>query len=817
MKTYRSAQNMVHFRSAVTAIRGLALLLFVATTLRAVEVEPPASQRFAAISGAETPDFQRHVIPLLGRIGCNARACHGSFQGQGGFQLSLFGHDFDTDHQALMQVSSSTSRSRIDIESPEESLILQKPLLLTEHQGGARFTVGSWQHHLLLRWIESGAASTPRPRQLERLEVQPSQIVLAGDSDAVALRVVAVWEEGMREDVTCLCRFRTNDNSVVEVDADGHLRSTGHGDTHVIVFYDNGVASVPVMRRRPPATTAVEPATWGTGRIDEIVSAKLRNLGIIPSALCTDEEFLRRVSIDMTGTLPIPGEVEEFVNDPDPEKRTKKIEELLARPTFAAWWANKLCDFTGCNPNQQAELGQELAEQWYRWLYARLRENMPYDQITERIILATGRSPDQSYRDYAAEVSSYFRDESPADFTRRETMPHYWTRTSVSEPEQKAMSLAHSFLGVRLECAQCHKHPWDRWTQQDFQQFSALFENLHFGVRRDDLENYRQLAAQVGLSSRDEDGSPIRRDVLVHAQEGGVIPWRELFITTRKQPVELDLLRSRRLSLAADEDPRPAIMHWMRSPDNPWFARAFVNRVWAGYFHRGIVEPTDDLNPANPPSHPELLDWLSRGFIDSGFDIRWLHRQIVSSATYQRSWRPNATNRDDSRNFSRAIPRRIPAEVMYDALKQATAAEDQMDLVRQDLSRRAVGYLSMRMAGTYAMQVFGKPNRSVNCDCERSIAPSLLQAIFMQNDPLTRSRIHESPWIKAITDDEVAGRMLDVDQLIRKAWLRSLSRPPRQPEIERARRHFDETENAALAVEDLLWALINTAEFGLNH
>lgn len=373
MKNCRPTQSMLHLHTAVIAIRGVVLLLFAATTLRAGEVEPPVSQRFAALSGAESPDFQRHVVPLLGRLGCNARVCHGSFQGQGGFQLSLFGHDFDTDHRALMQISSSTSRRRTDIQSPEESLILQKPLLLTEHEGGERFTSGSWQHHLLLRWIENGAASTPRPRQLERLEVQPSHVVLAGASDTVALRVVAVWEEGMREDVTCLCRFRTNDDSVVEVDADGQLRSTGHGDTHIIVFYDNGVASVPVIRRRPPTATAVEPATWGTGRIDEFVSAKLRDLGIVPSALCTDAEFLRRISIDMNGTLPIPGEVEEFLNDADPAKRSKKIEELLARPTFAAWWANKLCDFTGCNPNQQAELGQELAEQWYRWLYARLR------------------------------------------------------------------------------------------------------------------------------------------------------------------------------------------------------------------------------------------------------------------------------------------------------------------------------------------------------------------------------------------------------------------------------------------------------------
>jgi len=806
------------FRERWIGFAAASLLLILCTTAHADErITPGADQRFASADAGQAPDFQRHVVPLLGRLGCNGRACHGSFQGRGGFRLSLFGYDFKMDHAALTDMASSEDEKRVRRDEPDASLVLQKPLLAVEHEGGQRFEDGSWQHHLLLRWIESGAEGIDQPRELSRLEVEPSEVVFR-DATATELRVVAVWENGDREDVTCLCRFRTNDDSIVAVDEDGRVRSTGPGDTHVVAFYDNGVVAVPVMRAvsQQASHAGGVAAESARTKVDQFVLRKLDKLGIEPSAICSDTEFLRRASIDMTGTLPTPGEIDAFVADSSESKRADKIDELLERPAFAAWWANKLCDFTGCNPRQQAELGQELAVQWYNWIYRRLRENTPYDQLIERIVLASGRRPDQTYDDYAGETSAYFRDSSPLDFADRETMPHYWSRRSLGEPDAAALAFAHSFLGIRLQCAQCHKHPWDQWTQDDFQQFTAFFENVRFGVAPESKERYRALAAEVGLNLRGDQGSSVRPDILRRAELGQTIPWRELYIAERDAPATLSLLRSELVSLGESDDPRKPIMDWMNDPENPWFARALVNRVWAGYFHIGIVDPPDDLSAANPPSNPQLLDWLTREFVNHDYDMKWLHRQIVSSDAYQRSWKPNETNRQDKRNYSRAIPRRIPAEVVYDAIKQVTAASDQQAEVRTDLSRRAIGHLSMRLAGTYAMHVFGKPERTVNCDCERDNQPTLLQSVFLQNDPLVQQRLDASGWIDEIAAAE-KDEPADVATLVRTAYLRSVGRVPTEAELLRAEKHVGEAGSVAEGVRDLLWVLVNTKEFILNH
>lgn len=451
------------------------------------------------------------------------------------------------------------------------------------------------------------------------------------------------------------------------------------------------------------------------------------------------------------------------------------------------------------------------------WIYRRLQTNMPYDELIERIMMAVGRSEGQSYDDYYMQVSSYFREDSPADFAGRETMPHYWTRRTLEKSEDKALAFAHSFLGLRLQCAQCHKHPFAPWTQDDFKQFSQFFDSVKFGVTPAADERYGQMAKQVGLNLRGKNGTPISKEVLKHAQEGLAIPWRELHISERSSPTNLSLLRSGVVEIETDADPRDTIMKWMKKPENPWFARAFVNRVWASYFHVGIIDPPVDLNPANPPSNPQLLDWLTDGFVENDFDMKWLHRQIVSSDTYQRSWKPNDTNREDRRNFSRAIPRRIPAEVVYDGLKQAAASSNQLDEVRGDLTRRAIGHLSMRLAGTYAMHVFGKPERAVTCDCERVNQPTLLQSVFLSNDPLVEQRLEESGWIQEIADSQAAGVELDHGELVRTAWLRTVSRPPTPEEVVRSKRHLATAESLPDGVRDLLWALINTKEFVLNR
>jgi len=806
------------------------------SVLTAAEVVPPASARFAAADTNAVPDFQQHVVPLLGRLGCNGRSCHGSFQGRGGFRLSLFGYDFRMDHEGLTGKATFRSGLRIEKAAPSESLILQKPSLVIDHEGGQRSKPGSWEHHLLLRWVQSGAKGVEQPRELDRIEIEPAEIVFRGSADPVQLRVVAHWKNGDREDVTELCRFRTNDDSIATIDRDGRVRSAGRGDSHVVAFYDNGVAAVPVMRAVVVGELAdlsnVDPRFHSQvakidgqvanpsyeNPIDRFVVAKLRKLAIVPSPVCTDAEFLRRVSIDLTGTLPAPSEVTNFLADRSDGKRRRRIDELLQRPAYAAWWTNKLCDFTGCNPRGQAELGQETSVQWYMWIYKRVDDNLPYDELIERIVLAKSRRDGQSYDDYAKQMTESYHDESAARFQQRSDMPHYWTRRTLKEPQDTALAFAHSFLGIRLQCAQCHKHPFAPWTQQDFQQFTEFFSNVKYGVVPQTDKRYRELAKQVGLNIRGKDGSAVRSDVLKRAHfSDRTVPWRELYIAERGDAAKLRLLRSRTVELASGDDPRESIMQWMKERDNEWFARAFVNRVWAGYFHVGIVDPPDDLNPANPPSNPELLDWLTAGFVENDYDMKWLHRQIVSSDTYQRSWKPNATNREDRRNCSRAIPRRLPAEVVYDGVKQAVAGTDQLDEVRTDLTRRAIGHLSMRLAGTYAMDVFGKPDRAVNCDCERVNQPTLLQSVFLQNDPLIEQRLDESGWLAEIAAAEQDDEKLDRRQLVQDAWLRTFNRPPTHAESERVMRYLADAESVSEAMRDVLWALLNAKEFILNR
>ena len=791
--------------------------LFAQLETRADETASVESRFDSSTSSPLPPDFQKHVVPLISRLGCNGRACHGSFQGRGGMALSLFGYDFAADHKALTGKSQSTPGHRIDKSNVDDSLLLLKATEAVEHEGGQLIEPDSWQHRLLRNWISAGAPGEKSEQTLSSLEVSRAQLEWNALGRKEPIRVTATWSDGTREDVTGITRFRSNDDSVVRIDEHGHAKAVGYGDTHLVAFYDNGVASIPAVVRNPAQPTATWPNDPQPSPIDRRINKKLRSLGIVPSPRCDDAEFIRRASIDLTGTLPTPQEVRDFLADESPNKRSQKIDELLRKPAMAAWWANKLSDFTGCNPGQQAELGQAFAEQWYMWIYQRLRDNAPYDEIVEGILLARGRERDQPYQQYAEEMSSYFKDENAGNFAARATMQHYWSRRTLNEPSAKSLAVAHSFMGIRLQCAQCHKHPWDQWTKDDFDQFSRFFDDVRYGVAEDADEEYRELAGKVGLRLRkDREGAPIRAEQLAHAREGKTIPWREVYLRERDAPLRLSLLGQQVVFLKPKDDPRQAIMDWLREPENPWFAKAIVNRVWASCFHVGIIDPPDDLNAANPPSNPELLDWLTKEFVNHDYDLRWLLGEITKSSAWQRSVLPNQTNKNDRKHFSRAIPRRIPAEIVYDAMKQVLCATDKQQTVREDLSRRAVGHLSMRMAGTYAMHVFGKPERAVTCDCERVNEPSLLQSVFMQNDPLVLMLLGDSGWLNEIRGH--AEPSLDLQQQwIEEAWLRAYSRPPRSEEVERALSHLSSSESIATGMEDLLWSLLNTKEFLLNH
>lgn len=818
----------------IFCIATVLLLVASAARIQAQDVVPPVSQRFTAADAADIPDFQRHVIPLLGRLGCNGRECHGSFQGQGGFRLSLFGYDFDADHAALTE----GDEPRANSQDPPASLIIQKPTLTIDHDGGQRYQRDGWEHHLLLRWIETGAPGVPDDvHELVTLDVQPTEIVFGPETDSVTLRAIARWSDGTSEDVTPLCRFRSNDESIALVDPSGVVTAAAHGDTHVVVFYDNGITPVPVLHPVSDAVGPRYPDVPTPTRIDEHVVDKLRKLGVVPSDLSSDAEFLRRVSLDMTGTLPTPDEITAFLADPSPDKRLAKIDELLARPAYAAWWTTQICDWLG-NTEENLPVGGEQGVRrqksalWYDWIDRRVAENVPYDEIVEGIVLASSRCPDQSSEDYFAEMTSYFREENPADFATRETMPYFWTRGRFTPPQPLRFSYA--FLGVRLECAQCHKHPYDQWTKQDYEGFQVFFEGI--GNRHADRDLVQEMKESLGLTA-DQDSGGYKRLFAELAASGQTVPWQEVLVSSLERSVQSRERRAQKEGravagrvftprllggeevLAAEyDDARRPLMDWLRQPDNPYFARTLVNRVWAGYFGVGLVDPPDDMNLANPPSNEPLLTYLADGFIAHDYELKWLHREITGSRTYQLSWRPNDTNAHDERNFSRALVRRLPAEVMYDALVFATAAADAQRAMQQDpdvVRDRAIGVSSgyRRDDRSYALNLFGKPPRDGICDCQRSNEPSLLQTVFLRNDPELLGLLNRRDgWLQQIAKSD---SQFDIDECIRESYLRTFSRPPTEAETANALEYLKEDRIAGL--HDLLWALLNSREFMLNH
>lgn len=754
------------------------------------EVLKPIHERFAEAKGDEVPDFQRHVMPLMGKLGCNGRACHGSFQGRGGFRLSLFGYDFKGDHEALLE----DGTDRVDLEDAVNSLILVKPTDESQHEGGKRYEEDSWHYHVIRRWIEAGAKS-PNAAKLVKLEVSPAEIVFKKSGEQVQLSCVAVWDDGIREDVTPLCRFKSNDDLVAAIGEGGTVTSTEPGDTHLIISYDKAVIPVPAMQPVSALTGKNYPKVATPTKVDELVVQKLRKLGVVPSDVGTDAEFLRRVCLDMTGTLPSAKEVEQFLANKDPNKRSKKIDELLETPAYAAWWTTKLCDFTGNNDaqlNNASPMRGRPTQEWYDWIHKRVVENQPYDDLVEGIACSTSMKPDQSYKEFCKEMSDIYREDSGKSFADLDNMTYYWARQDFREIEARAIGFAYSFMGIRIQCAQCHKHPFDQWSKDDFHQFKNFFARVvagRNGAPPEYRDEYNEMVEKLGLKGKR--GNDLRRMLPDLLKDGKTIPFPATYNSSRMQrtrnpmgeyPVfdHAKLLGGDIVDVNKVDEPREALMAWLRDTDNPYFARAFVNRVWASYFNVGIVNPPDDLSLANPPSNKALLDYLADGFVESGFDMKWVHRTIANSRTYQLSWKPNDSNRSDLRNFSHAIPRRLPAEVAYDAMQLASASDERVAEMHASANGRAIaipgaGYRNNRgRTSSYALSVFGRSTRDNNCDCDRSDEPTLLQTVYLQNDRDTLQLLDakRGTWINQVAEqlnpkqaEKATGRKYDPKQV----------------------------------------------------
>jgi hypothetical protein len=777
-----------------------------------------ASSALAAAARAESDgpsvrevSFGRHVAPLLSKLGCNAGACHGSFQGKGGLALSLFGQSPERDFLALTRGGLGR---RVDAGDPDRSLLLLKATAQVEHGGGKRLDRGGWAYRVLRDWVAQGARGEVGPG-VRRLTVQPREHRLDGPGASVALTVWAELEDGARVDATPFCDFRVRDDGVAEVSGLGRVRGRSPGAAAVIVSYRGQSAAACVLVPAPAARDFVYPDVPEVNYIDQEVFARLRRLNVVPSALSSDAEFLRRVTIDAVGGLPSPQEARAFLADDRPDKRKRKIDELLAHPLHAAVWATKLCEMTACNVDVMDGPPEERARRakmWHDWFRDRIAENVPYDRIVEGVLCAAsrdGRDVERWIQHEAALARSAARG-FDSDYATRPSLDLFWRRQAGEEffpLEQMAELTASAFLGVRLECAQCHRHPFDRWTQTDYRAYANVFAQVQLGHSPEASAAVSELLEQRRRLPPGKAGPPLPRLREVYVDR----PQRRL-----PHPETGAELAPRALGGPEFDyrgDARRSLFRWLVRPDNPFFARAFVNRVWAHYFGAGLVEPLDAFSAANPPANERLLDALARDFVKSRFDLRRLERTILLSRTYQLSSAPNESNRRDNRSLARAPARRLSAEAVVDVLNTALGVEEDFG-PDAPAGSRAVEVATNRASSPHLariFRVFGRPARTATCDCERAREPALPQTLFVMTDPELLRKLSDGRLKKLLAD-----RRSDQD-VIEELFLATLTRLPDEAEKRDALGHVKDARDRKAALVDLLWALINTREFILNH
>jgi hypothetical protein len=768
-------------------------------------------------------DFERHIMGLFGRLGCNAGSCHGSFQGKGGFRLSLFGYDPEKDYLALTRDGLARRVNPVD---PDRSLLLLKATGQIGHEGGLRFGKTSWQYEMFRRWIQDGARWKKGSGEVTRVVVQPAEYSFAKAGETGQLKVRARFTDGTEEDITPLCDYRTNDDAVAEVSSLGRIKALRAGDTAIVVSYRGTVVPVRVMVPMTLPKGFVYPKTPAVSYIDREVFAKLRRLNIAPSALAGDAEFLRRVTIDTIGSLPSPAEVRAFLADKDPLKRAKKIDELLTHPMHAALWATRLSDVTGNNTDaleQPQQLKPKRSQMWHDWLRKRIADNVPYDEIVHGVLCATSREgmTPEEWIVQAKELETASATGFETPYASRKTLDLFWRRQQAVPIDQWGQKTAAAFMGVRIECAECHKHPFDRWTQVDYRSYANLFGQVAFGISPEgrkviDKENLER-RKQVGKNQKNKKGIPLvpLREVFV----GQPFRVRRLNHPDTNKPLAARALGGPEIALTNGEDPREKLFQWLRSPDNPFFARSFANRVWGHYFGVGIVDPVDNFSLANPPSNDRLLNALAKDFVDHQFDIRHLERAILNSRVYQLSSAANLTNRLDRNNYSHSFIRPMMAEVVVDVLNTALGVSERFGNEARPNSR-AIEVGSSRIQNpnlAYAFRIFGRPPRTTACDCERAMEPALPQTLYLMTDPILLRKIQTGRLQQLLADKKTD------DEVLEELFLATLGRYPNSDDKKLfAEYQAGKADGAAKNARrdtftDTLWALINTREFILNH
>jgi hypothetical protein len=757
-------------------------------------------------------DFDRHVASLLGRLGCNAGACHGSFQGRGGLNLSLFGHDPAHDFQALTRAALGR---RVDVIDPDGSLLLRKATGQVPHEGGQRFPVDSWEYRVIRAWIAAGARRDPARAAAEQIEIRPSELSVARPGASAVLAVIAHFADGTQADVTRFCDVRARDDSIATVTQAGVVRGQKPGDTAIVASYCGLLTAARVSV--PTGRVARISEVLESGVVDRAIDNKLRALGLEPSGTASDAEFLRRITLDVIGALPTPAGIRAFLADPSPDKRARKIDELLAHPMRAALWATRYLDITGCDVEAMegpAELAPRRARMWHEWFRRRFATNTPYDRMAHDILCATSCDEAEARTWLERETARLLAAQagSPTDYASKRTLDLFWRRFSGETyfpVEQMAERVATAFLGVRIECAQCHNHPFDRWTQTDYRGFANTFADVQFGLSKQALAAAAELLDERRRSSPDGALPPTPRLREIYTARR---PARRLTDPATGRPLAARALGGPVLD-GGLTDPRQRLFTWLTTPGNPYFTRSFVNRVWAIYFGAGLVEPVDGFSVANPPSNPRLLDALAADFREQGYDIRRLERTILMSRAYQRSSDPSEGNHEDNGNFARAMPRPLMAEVLVDALNDALGATGDFG-PDAPAGARAIEIATNNVKSpdlARVFRIFGRPRRTAVCDCERPREPAVPQTLFLMTDGGLLAKIK-------------AGRLRSLlesarheTEIVDELFLATLSRTPDDDERGAALDHIRARPDREAALFDVLWALINTREFVVNH
>lgn len=738
-------------------------LLFAATALLAVfDGCNPSRSHAAGVS------FENDVMAVLSKAGCNMGVCHGNKNGKGGFRLSLRGQDPAEDFAALTR---NQSGRRANPLHPERSLILLKPTLEVAHEGGRRFDADSPEYRILLEWIELGMPrNSEKSPQLVRLDVTPLRHIAVDPEQEVALHAEAKFSDGTRRDVSRLAVYEP-DNQTVEVSAGGLVRRVQTGETTVTVRYLD--QQVPVRLAFVPARpdfvwSAPEPDNV----IDEHVFAKLHSLRINPSPICSDAVFLRRAYLDLLGIIPTAEESRQFVDDDSPDKRARLVDALLERPEFADFWALKWSDLLR---NEEKTLDRKGVQNFHAWIRAGIAGGKPLDQFVRELVASRGST-------YSQPEANYYR--------------------AMRDPLTRAESTAQLFLGVRLQCAKCHNHPFDRWTQDDYYGWANLFARVDYKI----LENRRK--------DRNDKHEFDGEQVVYMAQKGEVKNPN----TGRPQPPQFLGSGDERPDDEADR--LRALAAWLTSADNDRFARSQVNRIWFHLMGRGIVDPIDDFRATNPPVNPELLDALTEEFIASNFDLRHMVRLIMNSHVYQLSSEPNETNHDDESNFSHALIRRLSAEQMIDSLGLVTGAAAEFNgyptgfRASQIPGVRAVRRRDSRPeSGDQFLKLFGKPERLQTCECERSTSTTLGQTFQLISGPLLNEMLTRSP--NRLTDLVESGKA--DSEIIDELYWTALSRAPNESELQAMTASLENSNDRRATLEDIAWAVLNSQEFMLRQ